>query len=110
MAVIGPNAALGQIMGGGSAHVAPTHVSHPLDAIAERLRPHGVDVTHAVGCTINRRLPELDLRLCGPVTIDYFVDPDELDQAGAEPDRTSTTGTRADQVGGRPHRSRRRRP
>ena len=93
MAVIGPNAALGQIMGGGSAHVTPTHVSHPLEAIAERLRPHGVDVTHAVGCNINRRLPELDLRLCGPVTVDYFVDPDELDQAGAEPDRTSTTGT-----------------
>ena len=93
VAVIGPNAAIGQIMGGGSAHVTPTHVSHPLEAIVERLRPHGVDVTHAVGCTINRRLPELDLRLCGPLTIDYFVDPDELDEDGADPDRTSTTGT-----------------
>ena len=40
VAVIGPNAAVGQIMGGGSAHVTPTHVIHPLDAIVERLRPH----------------------------------------------------------------------
>ena len=93
VAVIGPNAAIGQIMGGGSAHVTPTHVSHPLEAIVERLRPLGVDVTHAVGCTINRRLPELDLRLCGPLTIDYYVDPDQLDEDGVDPDRTSTTGT-----------------
>jgi beta-glucosidase len=93
VAVIGPNAAIGQIMGGGSAHVTPTRVSHPLEAIVERLRPHGVHVTHTVGCNINRRLPELDLRLCGPVTIDYFVEPDELDDDGAEPTRTSTTGT-----------------
>jgi beta-glucosidase len=93
VAVIGPNAAVGQIMGGGSAHVTPTHVIHPLEAIVERLRPHGVDVVHALGCNINRRLPELDLRLCGPVTIDYFVDPDALGEDGADPDRTSTTGT-----------------
>jgi beta-glucosidase len=93
LAVIGPNAAVGQIMGGGSAHVTPTHVVHPLEAIVERLRPHGVDVTHAVGCYINRRLPELDLRLCGPVALDYFVDPDELDDEGADPKQTTTTGT-----------------
>ena len=110
VAVIGPNAAVGQIMGGGSAHVTPTHVIHPLDAIIERLRPHGVDVAHALGCNIHRRLPELDLRLCGPVTIDYFVDPDDLGQVGADPDSTSTTGTVrikwvADPVG-----SRRRQP
>ena len=97
-------------MGGGSAHVTPTHVIHPLDAIVERLRPHGVDVTHAVGCNINRRLPELDLRLCGPVTIDYFVDPDELGEDGADPDRTTHHRHGPDQVGGRPRRSRRRQP
>ena len=93
VAVLGPNAALGQIMGGGSAHVTPTHVVHPLEAIVERLRPHGVEVVHAVGCTINRRLPQLDLRLCGPVTIDYFADPDDLDEDDADPAVTSTIGT-----------------
>ena len=93
VAVIGPNAEVGQIMGGGSAHVTPTHVVHPLDAIVARLRPHGVDVAHAAGCNINRRVPELDLRLCGPVTIDYFGDPDDLDKDDADPVLTSTTGT-----------------
>ena len=37
VAVIGPNAAIGQMMGGGSAHVTPTHAVHPLEAIVERL-------------------------------------------------------------------------
>ena len=55
--------------------MTPTHAIHPLEAIVERLRPHGVDVVHAVGCTIDRRLPEPDLRLCGPVEIEYFVHP-----------------------------------
>jgi beta-glucosidase len=47
VAVIGPNAALGQVMGGGSAHVTPTAVIHPLAAITERLTAHGVDVIHS---------------------------------------------------------------
>jgi beta-glucosidase len=93
VAVIGPNAAIGQIMGGGSAHVTPTAVIHPLTAITERLEAHGVEVSHAVGCIINRRLPALDLRRCGPVTIDYFADPADLDRPDAEPARSTTTGT-----------------
>jgi len=93
VAVIGPNAALGQIMGGGSAHVTPTRVSHPLDALRRRLGERGVTVDHAVGCNINRRLPELDARLCGPTTIDWFASPDDLDAAGTVPESTSTTGT-----------------
>jgi beta-glucosidase len=93
VAVIGPNAAIGQIMGGGSAHVTPTDVIHPLAAITDRLSVHGVDVSHEVGCFINRRLPELDLNLCGPLTIDYFGDPADLDRADAEPARSTTTGT-----------------
>jgi beta-glucosidase len=92
VAVIGPNAAVGQIMGGGSAHVTPTQVSHPLGAITQRLGAHDIEVVHAVGCIINRRLPELDLRLCGDVSIDYFADPADLDR-GAAPSASSTTGT-----------------
>jgi beta-glucosidase len=80
-------------MGGGSAHVTPTRVSHPLDAIRSRLGPAGVAVDHAVGCLINRRLPELDARLCGPVTIDFFAEPADLDDPGAVPATSSTTGT-----------------
>ena len=95
VAVIGPNAAIGQIMGGGSAHVTPTAVIHPLAAITERLSAHGVDVSHEVGCLINRRLPALDLHLCGPLTIDYFTDPDDLDvvDARCRAARSTTTGT-----------------
>ena len=93
VAVLGPNAAVGQIMGGGSAHVTPTHVVHPLEAIVDRLRPHGVEVVHAVGCTINRRLPELDPRLCGPLAVDYFADPGELDNVHAVPMVTGTCGS-----------------
>ena len=93
VAVIGPNAAIGQLMGGGSAHVTPTHTIHPLEAIVERLRPHGVDVRHAIGCAIDRRLPELDLRRCGPVEIEHYAHPDHLDDDHAKPALTTTTGT-----------------
>ena len=93
VAVIGPNSEIGQIMGGGSAHVTPTSVTHPLAAITERLAAHGVDVRHETGCFINRRLPALDLRLCGPVTIDYFADPDDLGRPDAKPALSTTTGT-----------------
>jgi beta-glucosidase len=93
VAVIGPNAAVGQIMGGGSAHVTPTSVVHPLDALRQRLAEHGVEVVHAVGADIVKRLPELDLRLCGPVTIEYFDDPSDLDDPAAVPASSSVTGT-----------------
>ena len=93
VAVVGPNVALGQIMGGGSAHVTPTHVAHPLDSITARLGAHGVEVVHAQGCSINKRLAEIDLRLCGPVEITYFADPDDLDRDDAQPASSSVTGT-----------------
>ena len=59
VAVIGPNAARGQSEGGGSAHVHATHLSHPLDALVDRLGQRGVEVTHAVGCLTHKRLPAL---------------------------------------------------
>lgn len=92
IAVVGPNAATGQIMGGGSAHVTPTRVSHPLEAINARLAAAGVAVRHAQGCNINRKLPELDVRLVDSVVVDYFESPASMD-AGDAPRLTGTTST-----------------
>jgi len=91
VAVIGPNAVRGQIMGGGSAQVRPTHVSHPLDALAQRLRPSGVRVTGAVGCVTYKRLPPLDLALCDRATVAFFGDP----AAAGDPDAVPAVTTPA---------------
>ena len=92
--MIGPNAAVGQAMGGGSAHVTPTEVAHPLDSLRARLGAAGVEVVHGAGCNIDRRLPEIDARLHGPITVDYFYDPDSLDDRGAVAMRTGTGNMR----------------
>ena len=91
IAVVGPNAATGQVMGGGSAHVTPTRVSHPLDAISARLAAAGVAVTHAQGCNINKSLPEIDPRLVDSVVLELFESPEAMD-AGDAPRTTGTTG------------------
>jgi len=88
VAVIGPNSARGQIMGGGSAHVTPTSVAATLDAVKAWLEPLGVEVVHREGCQIHRRLPELDLRLCSPLTVEIFDDPAMLDDPSASPMRS----------------------
>lgn len=93
VAVIGPNAAHGEVMGGGSAHVTPTRVSHPLDAIERAFSPHGIDVRYAPGCNINKKLPELDSRLVEDVVVDYFASAADLDDVTAVPAETRTTGT-----------------
>lgn len=90
VAVIGPNAANGRIMGGGSAFVNAPHVSHPLDAIRSRFV--GATVEHAPGCNINKKLPELDLRLLDTITVEYFDTIEKMDTGGA-PDLVDTTGT-----------------
>ena len=90
VAVIGPNAANGRIMGGGSAFVNAPHVSHPLDALVRELS--GVTVSHAPGCNINKKLPELDARHLDNVNIEYFDSIAKLD-SGAAADKTDTTGT-----------------
>ena len=91
IAVLGPNASRGMVQGGGSAHVTPTRVSHPLDAIAERLGS-SVRIEHSAGCNINKKLPELDARLLQNVSLDYYRDPAELDDANAVPAESGTTG------------------
>lgn len=91
IAMVGPNAATGQIMGGGSAHVSPTRVSHPLDAISARLAAVGVTVAHAQGCNINKSLPEIDQRLVDSAVLEIFESPEAMD-AGEAPRITGTTG------------------
>ena len=88
IAVIGPNAEVGQVRGGGSAHVTPTRVSHPLDALRRRFAAFGIEVVHALGCHTHRRLPELDLRLCSQLVVDAFDAPEDLDEPAATPVRT----------------------
>lgn len=53
LAVIGPNAARGQIQGGGSSAVVPHYRSDPLTALAAAFE--GVD--YAEGCSIHKYLP-----------------------------------------------------
>jgi beta-glucosidase len=91
IAVLGPNASRGMVQGGGSAHVTPTRVSHPLDAITDRLGS-SVRIEHSAGCNINKKLPELDARLLQNVSLDYYRDPAELDDANAVPAESGTTG------------------
>ncbi len=93
VAVIGPNAAKGEIMGGGSAHVTPTAVSNPLDALRSRLEAAGVEVVHHAGCNISKKLPEIDARWYGGLEIDYFEDVADLDRADAVPHSTRTLDT-----------------
>jgi beta-glucosidase len=52
IAVIGPNAAPGQIQGGGSSRVRPRHHISPLDGIRSLFGPD--HVIHAQGCRIDR--------------------------------------------------------
>lgn len=91
IAVVGPNASRGVVQGGGSAHVTPSRVSHPLDAITERFGS-SVRIEHSAGCNINKKLPELDARLLQNVSLDYYRDPAELDDAQAVPAESGTTG------------------
>ncbi len=58
MAVIGPNAARAQIMGGGSANLRPFHRTSPLDAIRRRLGDT-IDISYAEGCNIDAQAPLL---------------------------------------------------
>ncbi len=85
VAVIGPNAAVGQVMGGGSAHVTPTQVAHPYSSLRARLADFAVDVVHAEGCNINKRLRELNPALCTPIEVQFYADPEALGDEHATP-------------------------
>ncbi|WP_425145080.1 glycoside hydrolase family 3 C-terminal domain-containing protein [Deinococcus sp.] len=66
VAVIGPNAASGQVMGGGSAQMNAHRRVSPLEGLRAAL---GEDrVTYAAGCDNDRYLPTLNV----PMRLDYF--------------------------------------
>ena len=66
LAVIGPNAKVAQIMGGGSAQLNPHYAVSPWEGLVAAL---GQDaLSYAQGCTNHRWEP----LLAGPVEVDYF--------------------------------------
>jgi beta-glucosidase len=86
LAVIGPNAEVGHIMGGGSSSVTPHYVVHPLEALRRRSAGR-VKIVHERGCLISKFTPEID-PVCFAadadeegrgVTVEYF---DSLDCTG----------------------------
>lgn len=89
VAVVGPNAEHCRVLGGGSAHVTPTRVSHPLAALRARLEPFGAVVVHEPGCDIAKRLPEPDPSMVANITLEVFATPEDLDDPTAAPIRTS---------------------
>lgn len=89
VAVVGPNAATCRALGGGSALVTPTRVSHPLAALRGRFEPIGVVVNHERGCDIDKRLPEPERAMVSNTTLEVFATPEELDDTAAVPIRTS---------------------
>jgi beta-glucosidase len=65
VAVIGPNAKMSAISGGGSAALKPTYVITPLEGIVSNAPP-GVEVSYATGCYSHKFLPTLEGLLTAP--------------------------------------------
>ncbi|MGQ0826610.1 MAG: beta-glucosidase H [Actinomycetota bacterium] len=73
IAVIGPNADVAHVMGGGSARVPSHAIVSPLDGIRARFGG-AVDIVHERGCTNHKRTPYLDTRfLDGPIRVAYHA-------------------------------------
>lgn len=73
LAVIGPNAEVTTIQGGGSAEVTPHYMVNVLDGIRAAVRD-GVEVVYERGCTIQKVTPALDSRLLAKpgLELEYF--------------------------------------
>ena len=71
LAVIGPNAAVARIHGGGSSRVEPHYEVTPLEGIVSRCPPD-VEVVHEPGCANHRRIPALE----GDFSLEFFANPD----------------------------------
>ena len=72
VAVIGPNANVAHMQGGGSAAVFPVHAVTPLDGLRARLPD--ATVVHEPSCVTTRGTPLLDTRTVW--TIEYFASTD----------------------------------
>lgn len=70
IAVIGPNAKVAQIMGGGSAQLNPHYAITPWQGLASRLGE--ASLSYAAGCTNHRWEPLFP----GQMTVDYFSNRD----------------------------------
>lgn len=70
VAVIGPNARVAQIMGGGSAQLNPHYAVSPWDGLVARLGAEAL--TFAPGCTNHRWEPAF----AGALTVEYFASRD----------------------------------
>ena len=72
LAVIGPNAGVAVIQGGGSARVRPHYAVSPLEAIRKRVGD-GVEVHFEPGCTNHKTLPALGPGLLeGKLRVEYW--------------------------------------
>jgi len=78
LAVIGPNAKIAQIIGGGSASLKPHYVIHPLSAIHDKL-DESYEIHYAKGCHTHKYLPKFaeDLMSHHAFEVKYFKDTDE---------------------------------
>ena len=94
ISVIGPNANVGRVMGGGSAFVTATHQVHPWEAISTRLGAQGSSVSFAQGCLTHRRMPALDASRLTPIEVELFDGVTTIDMPGAlaTKNRTITSG------------------
>ena len=72
LAVIGPNASVAMIQGGGSARVSQFPPVTPLAGLRERFGD-AFDIEHERGCSSFKQTPVLDMTvLDGPLTISYY--------------------------------------
>ena len=92
IALIGPNADTAMVMGGGSAHVTPTRVSHPREAL-EQCLGDAVNIEFAPGCNINKKLPALNPRYLQNAQVQFFAESSMLDDPSATAGKTETPGT-----------------
>ncbi len=83
VAVIGPNADVAMIQGGGSAQVVPHRTVTPLQGLRDRLGPD-VEVTFEPGCTTGKRAPVLDGRLVRTADGRAGIDVAYRDSAGGD--------------------------
>ena len=67
LAVIGPNAKVAQIMGGGSAQLNPHYMVSPWDGLVAALGEQSL--SYAPGCTNHRWEPLLE----GPIAVEFFA-------------------------------------
>lgn len=73
LAVVGPNAAIARLGGGGSASVLPFISVSPLEGIAARAAREGIEVVHAEGCPLGDEPPVVPASaLPGSLRTEYF--------------------------------------